>query len=73
MTTSTEIRGEEARTLLAARARRLWEKVNAAGNGDHPLAQLVLKEAQQPSYNMVSWSPETGAVFDWYVELGDEQ
>lgn len=71
--TTDEIRGLDARDILAARARAIWEKANAAGNGEHPLAQLVLKESQAPSYNVVTWSPETGAVFDWYVDLDDDQ
>lgn len=66
---ATEVRGAEAREILAARAGRTWERVKAAGNGDEPLAQLVLKESQSPSHNLVTWSPETGAVFDWYVDL----
>lgn len=70
---TTEVRGLQARHILAARARVVWDKVNAAGNGDHWLAQLVLKESQAPSYNLVTWSPETGAVFDWCVDLDDGQ
>lgn len=70
---TTEVRGLVARDILAARARAIWEKANAAGNGDHPLAQLVLQEAESPSYNMVTWSPETGAVFDLCVDLDEDE
>ena len=69
----TEVRGTKAREILAAEALRCWKRAKAAGNSDHPLAQRMLRESQTPSFNLVTWSPETGVVFDWYVDVVDGQ
>jgi hypothetical protein len=56
------------RDRLAARARAIWEKVCAAGHGDHPLAQIIKRESETPSYNMARWSPEKGVEFGWHAD-----
>lgn len=58
----------DPKTVLAAQARMLWAKVSAAGHGDHPLAQIILREAYNPSPNVVRWCPTNGVTFDWHCE-----
>jgi hypothetical protein len=53
---------------LAVYAQKIWDRVNEAGNGDHPLARIIKKESESPSFNMVSWSKEGGAVFGWHCD-----
>lgn len=69
LTKGGEIGGLRApRDRIAHQARKLWKRANKAGHGDHPLAQLALNESISPSYNMISWSPETGVVFGWHFD-----
>lgn len=48
---------EEARVLL--------ERVRAAGNGGHPLAKEIEKQAANPMPNMVRYDPDKGVSFFW--------
>ena len=58
----------DPKTVLAKRAGILWAKALAAGHGDHPAAQLMLRESQNPSPNVAQWCPQNGVTFGWHCD-----
>lgn len=54
--------------LLRRRSQGILNRLVLAGNGDHPMADLLRREIASPSYNMVTWTPENGAVFGWHCD-----
>jgi hypothetical protein len=58
----------EPKKVLSRRASILLEKIIAAGNGDHPIADLVRKEVESPSPNLVRWCPMNGLTIGWHCD-----
>lgn len=58
------------RESLSKSAWALLRKVIEAGNGDHPLALELRKEAENPTPNVVRYDPDKGVTFDWCVDSG---
>lgn len=58
------------REILSRSAWALLRKAIEAGNGNHPLALELRREAENPTPNVVRYDPEKGVTFDWHAGFG---
>lgn len=58
----------DPKEVIRKNAKAILNRLILAGNERHPIADIIRSEIENPSPNMVSWTPTGGIVFGWHCD-----